>query len=261
MSKLPKIILLDIETLPQLTATFSLYPESIPHDSIVLDWSVVCACWKELDRKTIYSVSVLDDEKRFKTDLKDGFINDDFAVVSKLREVFAEADILIGHNLKKFDYKKVNARLIFHGLEPLPKVHQLDTLTEARKIAAFTSNRLDYISKHLTGAGKLPTEKGLWLKSLTGDRKAIRDMVTYNKQDVKILEDVYLKLRPHMTPQHPHVGVLFGHDKEHSCPKCGSHEMVNHRIKFTAAGVKKLQKQCKQCHAYSTFIYKAEDVV
>jgi predicted nucleic-acid-binding Zn-ribbon protein/DNA polymerase elongation subunit (family B) len=259
MSKTPRIILLDIETLPQLTATFSLYPESIPHESIVLDWSIVCACWKELDRKTIYSVSVLDDEKRFKADLKDGFINDDYSVVVKLREVFASADILIGWNLKKFDFKRVNARLIFHGLEPLPKIQQFDPLTEIRKIAAFTSNRLDYIAKQLTGVGKLPTEKGLWLKSLTGDRKAIRDMVTYNKGDVKILEDVYLKLRPHMN--HPHVGVLYGHDKEYSCPKCGSHELINHRIKFTAAGVKRLQKQCKQCHSYSTFAFKAEDVV
>jgi DNA polymerase elongation subunit (family B) len=253
MSKLPKILLFDIETLPAVAATFSLYPESIHHDNILSDWSIICACWKYLDKPTIYSSSIIDNPKAFKKD-----VNDDRVVVKKLREVFQDVDIVIGHNSKKFDTKKFNARLIFHGLDPLPSgIVQLDTLTEVRKIAAFTSNRLDYLAKTLTGEGKIETSKGLWLRVLKGDAAAVKEMTTYCKKDVKILEDVYLKLRPYIK-NHPHIGILHGEDRECSCPKCGSANLSISKTRFTATGVKKLQKQCNDCHGYSTFTYKNE---
>jgi len=256
MGKTPKIVLLDIETLPLIAATFSLYPESINHDNIISDWSVICVCWKYLDKPTIYSSSILDDPKAFKED-----VNNDFVVISKVREILQDADVVIGHNVKKFDLKKFNARLIYHGLDPLPSgILVLDTLTEVRKVAAFTSNRLDYLSKHLIGDGKIETSKGLWLRVLKGEKQAVKDMTAYCKNDVKILEDVYLKLRPYMK-SHYHTGVLHGEDKQHSCPKCGSIDLKNSKIRFSSAGIKKIQKQCNTCHAYSTFIYKSEETI
>lgn len=253
MGKTPKILLLDTETLPMLTATFSLYPDNIGHDSIIQDWSLICACWKYLDKPTIYSSSILDDPDAFKLDP-----SNDLIVVHKLREILQDADIVIGHNVKKFDIKKFNARLIYYQMEPLPSgILFLDTLTEIRKVAAFSSNRLDYLGKVLTGEGKLPTEKGLWLRVLRGDKQAVKDMVTYCKQDVQKLEDVYLKIRPYI--KHPHVGPLYGEDKQYSCPKCGSTDLNGAKIRYSAAGVKKIQKQCNNCHSYSTFTFKADD--
>jgi len=134
MSKTPKIILYDIETLPCVTATFSLYPDSIHHDNILSDWSIICACWKELNMPTIYSTAITDDPKAFNQD-----VNNDYLVVKKLREVLEDVDILVSHNGKKFDTKKLNARLIFHGLDPLPSgIQQVDTLQEVKKVAALT---------------------------------------------------------------------------------------------------------------------------
>lgn len=251
MGKVPKILLWDIESLPLTTATFTLFPERIGHDNILTDCSLICAAWKELGKKTIYSSSILDNPKAFKQD-----VNNDLVVIKKLRDVMEDVDILIGHNSKKFDTKKLNARLIFYGLDPLPSgIIQLDTLSEVRKIANFTSNRLDYLGKHLLGSGKLETSKGLWLRVLKGEKKAVEEMLVYNKQDVKVLEDVYLKLRPYIK-NHPNVGVLHGEDREDCCPACGSTELDKIRTRFTAAGVKKQQKQCTQCHAYSTHIFK-----
>lgn len=255
MKKSPKIILLDVETLPILAATFSLYPESINHDNIIQDWSLICVCWKYLDKPTIYSSSVLDDKEAFNED-----VNNDIVVVKKIREILQDADVIIGHNIKKFDYKKINARLIYHGLEPLPSgIIQLDTLTEARRIASFTSNRLDYLGKLLTGEGKMDTERGLWLRVLKGDKKAVKSMTEYCKQDVQVLEDVYLKLRPYIK-NHPHFGVLNGGDRQYTCPKCGSEDLTEGKIRFTAAGVKKIQKQCKGCFGYATYMFKPEEV-
>jgi len=85
-----------------------------------------------------------------------------------------------------------------------------------------------------------------------GDVQAITEMVKYNKVDVKRLEELYLRLLPYMKA-HPHVGAIAGKDKNNSCPKCGSKDLVGKMVKYTAAGTKRIQKQCKNCHSYSTF--------
>lgn len=242
-----KILLWDLETLPMTCATFSLYPDSINHQNIITDWSIISAAWKWLGKKTIYSSSILDDPKAFKKD-----VNNDLVVVKRLREILQDVDIIIGHNTKKFDQKKYNARLIYYGLEPLPSgIIQLDTLTEIKKIAAFSSNRLDYLGKHLTQSGKMETSSGLWLRVLKGDKKAVEEMIVYNKADVQKLEDLYLKIRPYI--KHPHVSP---EDRDYTCPRCGSDNLKYHCIRYTAAGVKKRQAQCGDCHGYSTFTYK-----
>jgi DNA polymerase III epsilon subunit-like protein len=166
----------------------------------------------------------------------------------------SDASLVIHHNGDKFDVKKLNARLIFHGLEPLAKITTIDTLKEARKIASFTSNRLDYLSKFFGGSGKIHNTPSLWIDVMEGSKKALRDMVAYNKVDVEVLEKVYNKLRPYMK-NHPHVGAMKGQDKECTCRNCGSNNVKKNGIRFTAAGVKKQEIKCKDCHAYSLVKY------
>lgn len=236
-----------------VTATFSLYPDSIGHDNILSDWSIINACWKELGKPTIYSSAITDDKEMFKLD-----VNNDLVVVSKLREVFQDVDVIVGHNSKKFDTKRLNTRLIYWGLEPLPSgIHQVDTLLEIRKIAAFSSNRLDYLGKMLLGEGKSETSRGLWLRVLKGDKKAVKEMTEYCKRDVQLLEDLYFKILPYMK-SHPHVGAMDGGHKDETCPKCGGDKFTQSKIRYSAAGVKKVQKQCSDCHSYTTFNHKAK---
>src|SRR5688572_5094441 len=139
--KEPKIIIWDVETSWVKTYTWNLWPNNgIPHDNIIEDWSILCGAWKELGKDKVHAVSVKS-------------VGDDREVVKKLRDVISDASILIHHNGDKFDIKKLNARLIYHGLEPIAKVTTIDTLKEVKKVAAFTSNRLDYLSKFLGGTG------------------------------------------------------------------------------------------------------------
>ena len=94
----PKIVIWDVETIPLIAATFSLYPDSINHESILSDWSIVCASYKTLGKKKTKTVSVLDDPKRFKKN-----VNDDYHVIKTLRDEFEDVDILVHHNGDAFD--------------------------------------------------------------------------------------------------------------------------------------------------------------
>ena len=246
--KEPKILLWDIETSMMNVGTFSLYPESIGHQNIIDDWYIISAAWKFLGKPKIYSVCGVDDPKRYKRDIRD-----DYHVVKTIRDVLDDVDIIIGHNQNKFDIKKFKARLIFHQLPPLPKlIHSVDTLKEVKKIAAFSSNRLDYLTTHLCGQGKMQTSSGLWLKVMQGDKTAHAEMVKYNKIDVVRLEELYLRLLPYLE-SHPHVGAIAGNDRDKTCPKCGS---ISQKIKghrYSASGIRRVQVQCCKCHSYHTY--------
>lgn len=240
----PKIILWDIETSGIVATTWNLYPTVISHHNMLQDWFIICAAWKELGKKTVKTVSVMDDPKRFTKDS-----TDDYYVIKQLREMLSDVDILIHHNGDKFDIKMFNSRLIYHGLPPLPLLATVDTLKEVKKVSKFTSHRLDFLGTKFFGSGKEDTPPGTWLKAMKGEKKAIRDMVKYNKVDVELLEKLYLKLRPYMKA-HPHTGAMLGVDRNGSCPKCGSTSFKRNGLRFTATGLHKQECQCKECLSY-----------
>jgi hypothetical protein len=245
-----KIVLWDVETSLALMATFGLKVDYIPHTNIIEDWYIICGRWKEYGKKKVHGVSLLDDPKRFAKNHKD-----DYHVVKALRDMVADADILVHHNGDRFDIKKLNARIIYHGLEPLPPIVTVDTLKEAKRIAAFTSHRLDYLSKHLGSKGKRPTSEGLWLRVLLGDRKAIEEMYRYNGDDVKELEFVYHRLRPYMKA-HPQTVVSTTYRCE-----CGSSMVQSRGIYTNRSGVIYNRFQCQSCRRWSRSRLKSREFI
>jgi uncharacterized protein YprB with RNaseH-like and TPR domain len=231
-----RVLFWDIETSPIQANTWSLWPNSISHESIIHDFTIICGAWKELGKKRVHVVSIT---KPY----------DDKRVVKELRAALAKADVLVGHNADKFDLKKFNTRLIVHGLQPLPPIPTVDTLKWAKKIAAFSSNRLDYLSKQLTGQGKIHVDYELWLRIMKGDKKALKEMIAYNKVDVIRLEEVYLKLLPY-APSHPHVGAIEKKHRHLSCQKCGSSNIKYNGTRALAAGVLRRETQCQDCGTY-----------
>lgn len=235
----------DIETSLIAATTFTLFPERIGHDFILKDWHIISGAWKKQGEKTVHTVSVLD----FKTKL-----DNDYEVCKKLREALEGVDILVHHNGDRFDLKKFTARLIYHGLPPLPKITTIDTLKEAKKVAAFTSNRLDYLGKFLVGLGKDDHPSDWWFKVYNGDRSIIKKMVAYNKTDVIRLEQVYDRLRPYMKNP-PHFGVLLGKERV-SCQSCGSDNVKKNGVRISATGGKRQEIQCQDCGHYHSIPFK-----
>jgi hypothetical protein len=82
---------------------------------------------------------------------------------------------------------------------------------------------------------------------MKGDKKALDKMVRYNKQDVRLLERVYKKLRPYMRT-HPNEN-LFRFVKV--CPVCGSRKFKKQGYKYNRTSVRQ-QYQCQNgtCRAW-----------
>jgi hypothetical protein len=208
----PTIIIWDLETSHNVQAAFSLLEEYVPYSNIIQERFIVCASWKELGSKRVESVSILDDKKRFSKDA-----SDDYHVCKVLHEVLSKADACVAHNGNKFDLKMLEGRFLYHGLGPLPPLIKIDTLTTARSRFRLNANNLDYLGKYLGVGRKIKVDNELWLDVLKGDAKAIEKMVVYNKQDVLLLEKVFMKLRPWMSDYLNRE--LFGGI---GCPRCGS---------------------------------------
>lgn len=234
----PRIVLWDIETTHNLAAVFKLFGDDyINPENIVQERYIVCAAWKMLGEKKVDAVSTLDNAKLYKADP-----HNDLHVCRVLHSVLSRADVLVAHNGDKYDIKFTEARMLYHGLSPLPPVVKIDTLKVAKDRFLFNANRLDYLGAFLKVGRKKPTTGGLWLRVLQGDRAAIREMVTYNKQDVELLERVFIKLRPYVAN---HISrQLFGQTV--GCPRCGSSKVQSRGVH--RATTREYQRfQCQAC--------------
>jgi len=167
-----------------------------------------------------------------------------------LWQTLDNAQIIIAHNGNNFDIPKINTRFILHGIMPPSPYKQIDTLLTARNIFGFTSNRLDYLAQFLGYGGKEKTEFSLWSECMVGNQEALNYMVFYNRNDVVILEKVYLKLRPHMR-NHPNV-TLYIDEAEMSCPHCGSKHIKPIENKyFMTQAVRYQAYRCEDCKSIS----------
>ena len=239
MSKRPKTIYWDIETLPMICSTFTLFPERLSPKSILQEGAIICASFKIKGKKKIHSFSMLDDRTTFK---KDPF--NDFIVLSRIREflVKEDPDLLVAHNGDAFDYKWLNARLIKHGLDPLPDYAMDDTLKMARSKFKFHSNKLEHLVDFLGIDHKFATTYDMWIDIIKGKTKAVRDMVNYNKQDVAILEPVHEALLPFCKSK---LNVGMFKDKP-ACPQCGSEHLLSNGYRRTATQAYR-RLQCQGC--------------
>lgn len=242
----PKILLLDIETSPNVGYTWGRWEQNVI--DFIREWSILCFSAKWLGGAQ--TTKCLADYKGHS-----GEYTDDAALVKDLWKMCDEADIIIAHNGDSFDVKKMNARFTYHGLQPPSPYKTIDTKKVAKKYFAFNSNSLNDLGVHL-GLGKKVDTGGfeLWLGCIRGDAQAWKKMKRYNKQDVVLLEKIYLHLRPWMRA-HPNVGIYK--NGELVCPKCGSGD-VNWRG-YARSNVARYRKyQCQSCGGWGQRSIKEE---
>lgn len=239
----PRILLIDIETAPIIAHVWSLWKQDIALNQIKSDWHLLSFAAKWLDEpasKIIYQ------DQRNSTN-----IEDDTKLLKKVWELIDSADILLTHNGKKFDLKRLNSRFILHGFKPPSNVKHIDTYELSKKHFDFTSNKLEYLTNKLCKKYKKQTHQkfpgfSLWRECLAGNKSAWKEMETYNKYDILSLEELYHKLAPWDSSINFNI---YTDDNDIAC-NCGSTEF-QHRG-FTYTKIAKYQRyQCKECGSWT----------
>jgi hypothetical protein len=215
----PKILTIDIESSPLESWTWGIWDQNVGLEQIKTEWTILSFAAKWLGKREI----IYADTGGRGADK----VRDDKPLLGMIWKLLDEADIVVAQNGKRFDVRKMNARLVMHGYGPPSPYRVIDTMLVARKYFAFTSQKLAWTSKYLTGVPKDDHKKypgfSLWVECLNDNPDAWKQMKKYNRRDVRATELVYLKERPWIE-SHPNLGV-FDPQERPLCPKCGSSRM------------------------------------
>lgn len=212
---LPKILIFDIETSPMVSYHFGHWKQNIGlnqviQNPIMLTWSAKWLFSPETmsDKITVDEVLELNDER----------------ITRSLWKLINDADIIVAHYGDRFDIPMMNVRFLHHNLPPVSTTKSIDTKSVASKHFRFPSNKLDALGGYFGLGQKIQTDFLLWRGCMEGNPEKIEEMRVYNVQDVVLLEEVYLKLRPYIK-SHPNVG-LYMETNEPVCGNCGSHDLI-----------------------------------
>jgi predicted RNA-binding Zn-ribbon protein involved in translation (DUF1610 family) len=239
----PKVGLIDIETAPLDANVWGLFDQNVGLNQIRSEWSILSFTYKQLGASK-RSLTYMDTQ---------GSPRDDRAVCAALWDIMHDNDFLIAQNGKRFDARKIRARLIMHGFTPHRPVKIIDTMLMARQVAAFTSNKLEWLTTYLSSVQKLKHKDfpgfDLWTECLADNPKAWASMRKYNIVDVLSMEDVYMRLRGWVTG-HPNFAAYYD-DEKTRCPVCGSEHLIKSDTTHKTNVSEYNQFQCGDCGAWS----------
>jgi hypothetical protein len=226
-----KILSLDIETKPAIVYTFQAYDTNIMPDQVIEPGGVMCFAAKWVGKSGMTFASE--------------WTHSRYEMLELMRDLLNEADAVLTYNGNRFDLPKLQGEFLLAGLVPPAPVTSIDVLKTIKKLG-FMINKLAFIGPLLQLGSKLKHEGfGLWRSVLEGDPKAQKRMERYNKQDVTLLEKLYLRVKPYIV-DHPHLG-----DEKGLCGSCGS-DHLHHRGYRRTKYFKTERLQCQSCGSWST---------
>lgn len=242
--QMPKVLLIDTETAPLEAYVWRLWKQTIGWNQVSSQWYMLC--WSA---KWLYSDDVITEVLTPEEAVRE----DDSRIMTDLWKLIDECDVLVAHNAKGADIPWTNTRFILNGMTPPTPYHVVDTLEIARKNFAFSSNKLDALAEYFGIEHKIKVDFDLWRECRHGNPKALEEMAFYNKKDVDILEQVFLKLRPWMKGQLNLNNYLDS--KVTICATCGSENLEDTgNFYYTSTGKYTLFR-CKDCGAITRSRY------
>jgi len=228
-----RILLLDIETAPNLAYCWGLWEQNIGINQIEDAGYVLCWAAKWLGEKDMMYDSVHQSTAK--------------QMLRGVHKLLDEADAVVHYNGRKFDIPTLNKEFLLNKMSPPAPYKQIDLLQVSRGAFKFQSHKLDYVSKSL-GLGTKTKHAGfqLWVDCMKGDKTAWKQMEEYNKNDVVLLEKVYHEFRPWIK-NHPNHGAF---DDLDACPHCASEKLQKRGMAVTRD--QRYQRyQCGDCGAWS----------
>ena len=225
-----KILLVDIETAPNLAHVWGLWQQNVAINQIMESGYTLCWAAKWLgETNTMFS------SRQNHSAVQ---------MLNSIHSLLDEADAVISYNGVKFDIPTLNREFVVHNLPPPSPYRQIDLLQVVKKQFKFPSNKLDYVTQAL-GVGAKVKHIGheLWVRCIKGDEEAWAMMKEYNVNDVVILEQVYNRLKPWIK-NHANAGLY--QDNKEVCPNCG--DVHIHKRGFAYTLTNKYQRmRCNNC--------------
>lgn len=227
-----KILLLDIETAPNVAHVWGLWQQNVGLNQIIDSGYVMCWAAKWYGEDEVMFDSVQQSKPK--------------SMLRRIYKLLEDAEAVIHYNGTKFDIPTLNKEFLLYGMTPPAPYKQIDLLRTARSQFRFPSNKLDYIAKTLGLGGKVQhSGHELWIQCMARNGEAWEQMEAYNKQDVVLLEKVYDRLKPWIKG-HANHGV---YEDGLCCPNCSS--IKYQRRGYAMTNAYKYQRfQCKDCGAW-----------
>lgn len=231
-NKKVRTLIYDIETSYTVGAVWGLYEQNVAH--VLKEPYIISVAWRWLGENKTNVKSLKDYSKT--------------EIVLTLWELFNEADIIIAHNGNSFDQKWAYAQFLVYGIRPPEPAKYIDTKIIAKNKFKFNSNSLNNLAKYLDLGEKVETGGiDLWVDCIEkNDKKAWLLMEKYNKQDVVLLEQVYLRMLPYIT-NHPNLALMNG--ERHACPNCSSKMVTREGTRTTKSGTY-IRWKCQECFSW-----------
>jgi len=228
-----KILLLDIETAPNLAYVWGAFKQNITMDKIVENSEVLCWSAKWYGSPGVH------------------YRSKQTGKVSMLRAVHKlldEADVVVTYNGQAFDTRVLNREFLLAKMLPPSPYKQIDLYRVVTDRFDFPINKLDYVLKRLGFKGKV-RHPGfqMWIDCAAGDERAWAKMAAYNQRDTTELEQLYTVLRPWVR-NHPNTGAFDG--RPDACPTCGEEHKLQRRGFAVTRDVKYPRFQCGGCGSW-----------
>lgn len=229
-----RILLLDIETAPNLAYVWKLWDENVGLEMLLEETYMLCWAAKWLDSDYVYYDSVNSSSRK--------------SMLKNMHKLLDEADAVVTYNGDRFDIPHLNREFLEEGLLPPSPYKQIDLYKTVKKQFKFPSNKLQYVA-HALKVGSKVKHIGfeLWHRCIKKDPEAWAMMEDYNVQDVVLLEKVYKKILPWIKGHANHS--LYAEDKL-VCPNCGSTHLVKRGFAYTLASQYQRYK-CGSCGHWS----------
>lgn len=205
---------------------------------------IICAAAKWVGKPTVMTWRI-DEGKNFGKS-PESFYNDRH-IVKGLIPLVEAADAVIAYYGSGFDVPYLNTRAFANKVLPPVPFTLIDPWKTASGKLKLARNTMDAVSTLVGGRPKTHLPWGDWLKAQFGCHKSISKLLKYNINDIRVLEDVYLELRP-IIAHHPYVGrIVSGGGAAGRCPACGGAHSTSHDTRRTRS-FEVFRNRCKRCH-------------
>ncbi len=226
-----KILILDIETAPNLGHHWGLFNQNISLSQLQRSSYMLCWAAKWRGEKKVEFRSVNDPD-----------------MVSRIHELMSEADAIVHYNGNKFDIPVLHTEILLAGLSPPAPHKDIDLYRTVAKKFKFASNKLAHVLSELGLQEKLDTGgHELWVRVMNNDPRAWKQFKRYNIRDVVATEGLLDYIEPWID-QMPNHQLYTDLD---SCPRCGEiGTLTRQGYAYTALG--KFQRYlCGSCRGWS----------